>query len=131
MAQLLGIDYGKKRVGIALSDDAQKIALPHVILENDPTLFPRIIDIIRKRDIEGIVVGESRDLRGVPNPLMKEISSFAQELGEKARLPVHFEPEFLTSREARTMRVGTGPVDASAAAIILQSFIDKKENKGL
>jgi len=129
----LGIDYGSKRIGIAVSDDGGRIAFPHVVVESGPSALSHIVAMCKEHAVGGVVVGESRDLSGEKNPLMEDIEQFAKDLHELSGVPVHFEPEFLTSamasRQGQDKR-GEGGVaksDASAAALILQSFLDKKK----
>lgn len=124
--RLLGIDYGKKRVGIATSDEEGRIAFPYQTLANNADLVKRIVEISKQEKVEAIVVGESLDYSGKENPLMKHIRSFKKALSLSVDIPIFFEPEVLTSAEARRSRYGRRVLDASAAALILQSFIDKK-----
>jgi putative holliday junction resolvase len=123
----LGIDFGTKRVGIAVSDDGGKLAFPYSIVLNDEKLFEEIGKIIEKEKIEEIIMGESRNFNGEPNKIMKEIKEFKKELEEKTQLKIYLEPEFLTSAQAEHIQGKTDMHDASAAAIILQSFLDKNQ----
>jgi putative Holliday junction resolvase len=139
--RFMGIDYGSKRVGIALSDSEGMLAFPKIIFPNDKELMPNILAMISEEMVEGIVIGESIDHNGEENEIMKKISVFAQSLKEYVGVPVHFEREFMTSVFARQTMSDTGniarktkaskqePVDDSAAAIILQRFLEKR-NKG-
>ena len=120
----LGIDYGAKKVGLATSDDEGRMAYPCMIADNDKTLIPDIKEIIRSMKITNIVIGESVDQNGAPNEIMKEIRSFAIKLEDEVDLPIHFEKEFMTSLEARRMQ-GHHTVDDSAAALILQRYLDR------
>lgn len=135
--RFLGIDYGTKRIGIAISDENGTLAFPKGLVPNDLNALKVIGDILKKENISEVVVGESLDLKGSPNPLFKEIKIFVQELQSKFNLPIHMEREFLTSVEARR-KEGKGKnnarkvkkqksvkVDASAAALILQRYLDK------
>ncbi|MBI5005081.1 MAG: Holliday junction resolvase RuvX [Candidatus Lloydbacteria bacterium] len=122
----LGIDYGVKRLGAALSDDGGTMAFPYRVLANTPKLIDELNAIAKKHEVSGIVVGESLDYSGKPNPVMKEIKTFARELEAKTGIAVQYEPEFLTSAQARHIQGDSRTLDASAAAIILQSFLDKK-----
>ncbi len=128
--RLLGIDFGRKRVGIAMSDEEQKIAFPKVVHPNDKKLVERITEYCKENSIAGIVLGESKNYKGEDNSVMKDILKFKKELEEKISLPVFMELEFMTSAEAEKMRADDGAkmLDASAAAIILQSYLDKKQN---
>ena len=69
--RLLGIDYGHKKVGLALSDEGGRFAFPHNTWPNDKFLVGKIKELCARKD--WIVVGESLDLSGRPNPLMREI----------------------------------------------------------
>lgn len=129
--RLLGIDFGRKRVGIALSDEEQKIAFPKTVFTNDKKLVGRITNYCKKNAVGGIVLGESKNFKGEDNPVMKDILEFRKNLETATSLPVFMEPEFMTSSEAEKMRAegdDTEMLDASAAAIILQSYLDKKRN---
>lgn len=127
--RILGIDYGTKRIGIALSDDTLSLAFPNTVLENKKTLIPRLKEIIQGNDIGEIVIGQSLNLKGEGNPLMKDIERFSRLLGESAKIPIRFEPEYFTSVEARKGNPKEGMMDASAAALILQRFLDKRKER--
>lgn len=141
MKKLLGIDYGSKRIGIAVSDDEGKIAFPKTILDNNDKLFENLKKIIESEKISGIVLGESLNFKGEKNQIMKEIEKFKLKIEKKFDLLVYFEQEFMTSMQARnekkfvllnSARGGrdlTGQakkqrIDDSSAAIILQSYLD-------
>lgn len=120
----MGIDYGEKRVGVALSDEAGNFALPHKVIATSPDLIRELNEICIAQNVKTIVVGESRDYRGEENPIMKRIRRFADELGKVTGLPVVFERETLTSAEAERIQGATATLDASAAALILRTYLD-------
>lgn len=139
----MGIDYGTKRIGVAISDENGTLAFPKEIVSNDGNTFDKLEEIIKYENISEIVVGESVDFSGKLNALSGRIEVFILELGEKFGLPVHKQKEFLTSVEARKAGVGkkdfsqtqahsklkqikSGRVDASAAALILQRYLDRR-----
>ncbi len=143
--RFLGIDYGTKRIGVAISDENCSLAFPKEIVANDKNTFNKIGDIIKDENIGEIVVGESVDFSGKLNALSGRIEVFILELKEKFVLPVHKQKEFLTSVEARksgsskkdfnpsqahskVKQIKSGRVDASAAALILQRYLDKINN---
>lgn len=126
MAKYLGIDFGEKRVGIALSDEDGKIAFPKVVLVNDDNLLKNIVDLAMKNTVEIIVMGESRDYQGQINPIMWKIEGFKRQL-ETIGFKVEYESEFLTSSQAKQITGENKMLDASAAAIILQSYLDKNK----
>lgn len=120
----LGIDFGEKRVGIAVSDEEGKFAFPQTVLANDKDLLKNIMSLCLKHSIETVVMGESRNFKGQINEIMWKIEGFKKQL-ELMGVKVVFEPEFLTSVQASQITGENDMLDASAAAIILQSYLDK------
>lgn len=127
--KFLGIDYGKKRVGIAVSDIDGKVAFPREIMENNKDLVSKILDLCNLEKIETIVVGESKDYKGEDNKINPEIIAFKKILAEKSGLKVFFEPEFMSSMQVEKTFGKTEMLDASAASIILQTFLDKEKTR--
>ncbi len=125
--KLMAVDYGAKRVGIASTDEAGEFAIPRMVLPNDENLLKAILDFALENKIEKIVIGESKNLDGKLNPIMEDIVRFADTLGEDG-LEVVFHPEVYTSMEAQQIQGKTGMNDASAAALILKSYIDSQNN---
>ncbi len=126
--KFLGIDYGSKRVGIALSDTEGGMAFPHTVLPNNKKLITTIKEICDKEHVAVIVLGESLDYKMKPNVIMEKITPFKKGLEQVTNLPIHFEREFMTSAAAEHLQGKGEMIDASAAAIILQSYLDKKKN---
>ncbi len=126
----LSIDYGTKNVGIAMSDERGDFAYPLKVLENSSSLIDDISSICKENNIGEIVVGESKNFSQEENEVMKEISPFAMELKKNSNLPVHLHPEFLTSMEAERLQGKNEMHDASAAALILKSYLDTIKNNG-
>lgn len=126
--KILGIDYGTKRIGIALSDEGLSFAFPKEVIPSNANALPTITDIARGADVKIIVVGESLDLGGRENVVMEKIREFAQKL-EKEGFEIVFEQEYLSSHEAERFQGKTEHTDASAAAIILQRYLDKQRTK--
>lgn len=124
--RILGVDFGTKKIGIAASDENGNFGLPKLVLGNDRDLMQNLEKIIQEENISEIVIGESTDYKGKENPLMKAAREFARELEEKFNLTISFEPEFLTSHQAKSIQGKSKMTDASAAALILQSFLDKR-----
>lgn len=125
--RILGIDYGTKRIGIALSDEGGTIAFPKEVLENSKNTTDRIAGIAHEAQAGVIVVGESKDWGGRENPLMGDIRSFKKSLEDKD-FTVVLEPEFFSSVEAGRFQGVGEKHDASAAAIILQRYLDKQKH---
>lgn len=140
--KILGIDYGTKRIGVAISDEKGVLAFPREIVLNDLNSFKKLGEIIKTENISEIVIGESVDFSGKLNALSARIEIFILDLKDKFKLPIHKQKEFLTSVEARKMgntkksltqsqahskikQIKSGRIDASAAALILQRYLDK------
>jgi putative Holliday junction resolvase len=124
MAKLVGIDYGSKRVGVAVSDDSGSVAFPKAEFSNDARLVDSISALIKEEGASAVVIGESKNASGEENAVMAEARAFSERLSIASGVPVHFEPEFYTSVEARR-DAGHSFVDSRAAAIILNSFITR------
>lgn len=124
--RILGVDFGTKKIGIAVSDENSNFALPKLVLGNNKSLMQNIEEIIERENISEIVIGESTNYKGQENPVMKDAKEFADKVKEKFSLSINFEPEFLTSHQAKSIQGENNMTDASAAAIILQSFLDKR-----
>jgi len=138
----LGIDFGSKRVGLSLSDDNGGMAFPHSVISNDKNLLTEIEKIIKDEKVEEVVMGESKDFKGEPNKIMSAIEEFKAKLEEKVKLKVWLEPEFMTSvqaersiesrrtdthnqRSKKQKEIKKDMLDASAATIILQTYLDR------
>lgn len=124
----IGIDFGTKKVGVALSDVEGKVAFPRLVLKNDSKLINQLAELIESESVEEVVIGESLDLSGKENKVMDNIRWFEEALEERTNIKITFEPEFYTSIQASRTTGKTGMEDAQAAALILQSFLDKKNN---
>jgi putative Holliday junction resolvase len=137
--KVIGVDYGGKFVGIAVSDDGGTIAFPHTV--TDPrNALEVIVGLVAKDNAVAVVVGESLDQSGQKNTIARKAEAFAETLRGRIPIPIHFEQEGFTTMHARqplTTRRGTvsrprpsqtpleGRVDASAAALILQRYLDR------
>lgn len=127
----LGIDFGLKRIGVAYSDETEGFALPLAVISNTKHAVDDVIAFAQQKLVEAFVVGESKNYSGDENPIMKNIKVFAQLLESKSGLPIYFEPEFMTSAHVEKLQGKHDLSDASAAALILQSFLERKKNGGL
>ncbi|QQG45840.1 MAG: Holliday junction resolvase RuvX [Candidatus Niyogibacteria bacterium] len=133
MARILGIDYGTKKIGFALSDESQKIAFPKTVQPNVwDYARDSIRDFILKENVSEIVIGLPVGLNGEETPLSGDVRKFAEKLKEVFSVPIHFENEVYSSAQIRTE--GSAPehkIDASSAALILQTFLDRRRDKDL
>jgi len=124
----LGIDFGSKRVGLAVSDEDGAFAFPLSVLPNTPELVQRIKEVCGEKQIGEIIVGESKDFSQKENDIMLEVRPFVAELEKETGLMVRLHPEFLTSLEATRLQGENAMLDASAAALILKSYLDLQHN---
>lgn len=124
--RLLGIDYGTKRVGVAVSDESAQFALPFAVIANGKTLLSDIVEIAQKNQIKEVVMGESKDYKGKANQVMADSLELKKHLESRGFI-VHLEPEFMTSVQAERFQGKHSKSDASAAALILQAYLDKEK----
>lgn len=127
--RLLGIDFGSKRVGLALSDDKGIMAFPHGVVPNDSALITYLERLAAKEHVGMIVVGHSLNHEGNPNKVHERVEEFIQDLTLSLGLPIELEPEQYTTQEAIRFQGRTDKTDAAAASIILNSYIMRMKFK--
>jgi putative Holliday junction resolvase len=136
----LGIDFGQKRIGLAVSDPTNTVATPLETLTRRPGKRPplgRIAEIAESHDIGQLVVGLPLGLDGKENDWCAEVRAMAERLAAIVGAPVAWIDERLTSVRAerairasglpRSRREERGRVDAAAAQLILQMWLDNPE----
>ena len=132
--RILGIDYGTKRIGLAVSDESGTVAFPREVVQNTKTAVEGIASIVNDEKIEHIVIGESYANDGSDNDIVQDAHAFGDSLQKVSGASVSYEHEFMSSVEAdRTLydagvRKEVGHVDAHAAAVILQRYLDKQKS---
>jgi putative Holliday junction resolvase len=135
MGRCIGIDLGTKRVGLALSDSLNIIASPFktlTFIDNDD-LISKLSKVINDNNVKTIILGLPLNMSGVDTEQTKKVRTFKNVLA-KFNIPIFFEDERLSSVSAKKslvmQNVKTGhnkaEIDRTAAAIILQQFLDKK-----
>jgi putative holliday junction resolvase len=143
--RIVGLDVGEKRIGVAISDATATLARPHGVLQAaglNPQALAQTVDEVRRLAAEDdgvslIVVGLPRRLDGSPNNLTPRVQAFAAQLGDLTQMPVVLQDERLTSREAESRlalrekdwRARKKQIDAAAAAIILQDYLDTRPGR--
>ena len=126
----LGIDYGEKRIGIAVSDEGAKFAFPKYVdvsvgLERWKIVARNLKKIIDEENIGGVVVGLPLGFSMQETESTKKARSFGEFLQKELNIEVIFQNEVLSTMEVeKSGAVREGMVDASSAALILQSFLD-------
>ena len=134
MAKALGIDYGKKRVGIAISDSLQIIASALTTIDT-PNIFTFLKDLLEKEEIDCFVVGEPKNLDGTPTDSTVITKEFVAKLSKKyPHISIKRIDERFTSKIAKQSILDAGIkkmkrrdkalVDKVSAAIILQNYLD-------
>ncbi len=136
----LGIDFGTKKVGLAMSDNDGIMAFPFKIIKNDENLIKNILDIINENNIEIIFVGKSISQTGDNNDVQKDIEKFLEKLKVEINIPIKTVIESFTSSHSRTSsdksslndrktkQINDGLVDAKAATLILQRGLETIKN---
>ncbi len=122
--KILGIDYGEKRVGLAISDESQVLARELDIL-SPKEFWKQIPELIEKNQITQIVVGWPLNMNGQVTQKTKEVESFKLKVESETGLPVEVVDERLSSQMAGNLPGGKVKVDSLAAQIILQNYLDK------
>ncbi|MDB5187840.1 MAG: Holliday junction resolvase RuvX [Candidatus Kaiserbacteria bacterium] len=126
---LLGLDYGARRIGVAVAPEG--IAFPRKILSNTNLVMGEILNIIKDEQITHIIMGDTRAGNGLKNTISTEAELFADQLRERAKLPVELVWEVGSTVEAGRYATDENQHnDAAAAAIILQRYIDMHRRGG-
>ena len=133
----LGIDLGDKRVGLALSDEDGMFASPHSVLERtgDRAVIASVAHLVRELDVGMCVVGLPLHMDGREGPEAERARQFAARLADKTHKPVElWDERWSTVAAERALREGgkrrrKHAVDAVAAALLLQAFLDSKDDR--
>jgi putative Holliday junction resolvase len=138
LGRILGIDFGSRRIGISISDPLQIIAQSLETIPNNRLVFERITSIAAREPVDVIVVGMPFNLKGEKGQKAEEVERFIKQLENKTSIQViRWDERFTTSlAHDSLLRMGTrrkerrgdkGRVDAMAAAIMLQSYLDSRK----
>ena len=122
----MGIDFGTKKVGIALTDEAGQMAFPHAVVPNDTALLGLVEQLIAEKEVAEVVIGHSKNLDGSDNPLQAAIEEFIGDMTLRVPVPIHLEPEQFTSAAAARTTGKNEMTDAAAAALILETYLQKQ-----
>jgi putative transcription antitermination factor YqgF len=126
---LIGIDYGGRRIGVAVSESGV-LASPHSVIENDERAMTRLEDLAREIEADTFVVGVARRSRSAAGE--RKFVAFADALRQKTCKTVVLWDETLSTVEANERLRASGrkssphDIDMYAAAVILQSYLDSR-----
>lgn len=124
----LGIDFGSKKIGLALSDEMGQMAFPLKVVPNDKLFFEELVSLIKKEQVKVIVIGHSLDKEGRENKIHQAVETLMLDLTLSVGLPVFLEPEQFTTQAALRLQGKNKQTDASAAALILDGYLRKNKN---
>lgn len=128
--KIVGLDYGEKRIGVAVAQTELGIALPTAVLPND---IETIVEWIRQSGAERVVVGMPWHLWGAKSTRAEQVEQFVQQLRQRLSTPIETIDERLSTQEAER-RLRAGEVrrerrkqiqDAVAAAILLETYLTR------
>jgi putative Holliday junction resolvase len=139
--RILALDVGERRVGVAISDPTGALARPLQVLERGSREedFATIADLVAEHDVGLVVVGMPFSLDGTEGPQARRIASYAEGMADHLPIEVILWDERFTTAEAeeilrqsrsekkRRRARSSGELDAIAAAVILQSYLDSEE----
>lgn len=133
--RILGIDPGDKNIGVALSDLTGTIANPLTVIRHisRPLDAASVAELARENQAQKIIVGQSFDLDGKPNFQGRKAARLAAAIRTQTAIPVELWDEAYSTQEARGARIAMGTtrakrgghLDALAATVILQSYLDR------
>lgn len=133
----LAIDFGLKRIGLAMSDPQGRMALPYATLvkKDNARLLAQLQDILDQEGVQRLVVGLPLGLNGEETLSTRQAQNFAHRLGKAASLPVYLQDETLSSSEAAHRLHESGlrgrrqkaVLDQMAAVVILESFLEQQQ----
>jgi putative Holliday junction resolvase len=134
--RVLAVDHGERRIGLAISDPTGTLARPLMVFEHTSRAIDaaRVNEAAVEQGVGLIVVGQSFDEEGRPNAAGRRADRFADALKSQTSIPIVLWDESMSTQDARAARLASGvarkrrgaPVDAQAAAVILQSYLEAR-----
>ena len=127
MSKILAIDYGEKRLGIALSDETKTIAIPKPYINADEK--EELLTLIEKNNIEVILLGLPLNLQGQDSIMTGKVRDFAEWLKQKVNLPIHLIDERFSSQEIARTTKDREAIDSLVAQKMLERHLEKIRSK--
>lgn len=129
--RVLALDVGERRIGVAVSDPSGTLATPHGVIRRRSKTedFASVVRLVAELGVERVVVGLPLASDGQPGPQARRIARYARALANSLNVPVEFYDESLSTLTAEALLAHSGgkgrtPIDAAAAAVILQDYLD-------
>lgn len=132
--RIMGIDFGRKRIGISLSDPLKTFAYSYTAIKNDNEKFFELEKIIREKEIIKIILGIPNEFKISPTSIVESVKKFKSDLEAKFKLEVILwdetytsaiaEQKILQSVSSKKKRQDKSLVDMNSASIILQEYLD-------
>ena len=126
---IVALDYGEKRIGVAIAHEVAKLPRPLITLANSPEVLRDIAELVEREQAKLVVVGLPRGMDGGYTEQTRLAEAFQQQLSQKLTIPVVLADETLTSVDAETALHGTShvksDVDALAATYILERYLNE------
>lgn len=136
----MAIDFGERRIGVALSDPMGLIAQPYGVIErqSDGQAADEVAELARREEVGRIVVGRPLHMSGQPSEMTSRAEKFARMLAARTGLPVHLYDERLTTVSAERFlieqnvrrRERRATLDAAAAQVLLEDYLRSRQRAG-
>jgi len=139
MGRIMAIDWGERRIGVAMSDESRTIASPHSVIKRGGSLdrdLTEIADIATENEVSLVIFGLPMRLDGTMGPAAKGVMEVVEKLRPKVSVPVDTWDERLSTVAAERALIGGDVsrkkrktvIDQVAAALFLQAFLDKNRD---
>jgi putative Holliday junction resolvase len=131
--RVIALDVGERRIGVAVSDPTGTLATPHSVIRRRSKAedFAAVARLVIKLEVERVVVGLPLSLNGEVGPQARRVSRYARALAQRLDVPVELHDERYSTITADALLTESGrkrrvPIDAAAAAVILQDYLDSQ-----
>ena len=131
--RVMALDIGERRIGVAVSDPSGTLARPHAVIQRRSKVmdFAAVARLVAELEVERVVVGLPLSLNGEIGPQARRVTRYAQALAQALEVPVELYDERYSTVTADALLAETGrkrrvPIDAAAAAVILQDYLESR-----
>jgi putative Holliday junction resolvase len=132
-SQVIALDVGERRIGVAVSDPTGTLATPHSVIRRRSKAedFAAVARLVDELGIKRVIVGLPLSLNGEMGPQARRVTRYAQALAQTLDVPVEFHDERYSTVTADALLAESGrkrrvPIDAAAAAVILQDYLESR-----